>query len=363
MDYSKAISFVELLKAAKQCDNGVAWKNSVAKWMFNVHRNITSLRQDLLSKRYKLSNYVKFTIYEPKRRSICSTKFRDRVVQRSLCNNGLYSALVRPLIYDNGACQINKGTSFTIGRVNALLQKYYRSNNNSNIGYYYLIDIHNYFGSTPHKLLKEVVAKYVTEPNFMYHVFEIIDSFKDDRPQKMINEDPFGERGVGLGSQVSQLLQLLYMNDVDHYAKEQLGLKFYIRYMDDILIFHKDREYLNECFEKIKNMIESKGLELNPKSGSGKIEDGVKFLKVHFKLSSSGSVKHKITKSSIDRELRRISKLVQLFIADALSYKDLMAHFNSWVGHSKPRMSTSQFRIINTHLKKMLEQYNYESNQ
>lgn len=351
MDYSKVISFSELVKAANECAKGVRWKNSVSKWIFNIHKNVSDLRSKLLEGSYHLQPYVKFEVYEPKHRTICSTKFVDRVLQRSLCNNGLYDAFTKPLIYDNGACQVGKGTTFTLNRLISHLQHYFR-HNSTNYGYYMLIDIKNYFGSTPHQLLKECVAKYVSEVHFRDHVFEIIDSFKDNRPLTEINKDPFGQRGVGLGSQVSQLLQLLYLNDIDHYAKEVLKIKHYIRYMDDILIFDRDKENVIRWFHNISNLINQKGLTVNPKSRIGRLQDGIIYLKVNFKLTNTGKVTKRLVRSSINRELRRITKLISLLKQSKLSYKELLNHFNSWTGHSLPRMSRNQFRIINKHLMK-----------
>lgn len=349
LDYEKAISFDELLKAARQCDNSVSWKSSVIKWMYHEYGNVAELRKRLLNGTYKLSKYVKFQITEPKRRVIFSTKFVDRVLQRSLCNNGLYDALTKPLIYDNGACQVGKGTSFTLERFERMLHKYY-TDNHTNHGYAIVIDMHNYFGSTPHKLLKECVEKAVPEPNFKRHVFDIIDSFVDEREPSEIAADPFGVRGVGLGSQVSQLLELLYLNDVDHYIKEQLRIKYYIRYMDDLILFVKDKKSAREIFNILKEKIEAKGLELNPKSDIHPIENGVKFLKVHFKLTDSGAVKKRISKESVNKELRRITVLLRLYKENKIDYEFLLTHFNSWVGHFRVRMSSKQFPVINHHI-------------
>lgn len=355
LDYGKAISFDELVKAAKQCDNSVSWKSSVIKWMFNLYQNITDLRNRILNGTYHVSKYVKFEITEPKRRIIYSTKFIDRVLQRSLCNNGLYDALTKPLIYDNGACQVGKGTSFTLKRFERLLHGYFVDNGRSNIGYAIKLDIHNYFGSTPHGLLKECVASAVDEPNFKRHVFEIIDSFEDNRAESDISKDPFGRRGIGLGSQVSQLLELIYLNDVDHYIKEKLRIRQYIRYMDDMILFVKEKDDAVRIFSDLKTRIEAKGLKLNPKSQIMPIQNGIKFLKVNFRLTDTGKVKKRVSNESISRELRRISTLLRLFREEKIDYDYLIMHFNSWIGHFKKKMASKQFSILNEHIRKTIE--------
>lgn len=62
-------------------------------------------------------------------------------------------------------------------------------------------------------------------------VCRVIDSFE-------------GDRGLGLGSQISQIMELLVLNDLDHFIKEKLHIKYYIRYMDDFILIHPDRGYL-----------------------------------------------------------------------------------------------------------------------
>lgn len=143
---------------------------------------------------------------------------------------------------------------------------------------------------------------------------------------------------------------MLYLNDVDHYIKEQLRIKYYIRYMDDLILFVKDKKSAREIFNILKEKIEAKGLELNPKSDIHPIENGVKFLKVHFKLTDSGAVKKRISKESVNKELRRITVLLRLYKENKIDYEFLLTHFNSWVGHFRVRMSSKQFPVINHHI-------------
>ena len=64
----------------------------------------------------------------------------------------------------------------------------------------------------------------------------------------------------------SQVLAIFYLNDLDHYIKEELKIKYYVRYQDDFLLFHPSKEYLKECLEKIKIFLEKEKLQLNKKS-------------------------------------------------------------------------------------------------
>lgn len=64
----------------------------------------------------------------------------------------------------------------------------------------------------------------------------------------------------------SQILAIFYLNDMDHFIKEDLKIKYYIRYQDDFLLFHQSKEYLKYCFEEIRKFVKKEKLELNRKS-------------------------------------------------------------------------------------------------
>lgn len=64
----------------------------------------------------------------------------------------------------------------------------------------------------------------------------------------------------------SQVFAIFYLNDMDHYIKEELKIKYYVRYQDDFLLFHESKDYLKYCFQKIKEFLEKEKLTLNNKS-------------------------------------------------------------------------------------------------
>ena len=74
------------------------------------------------------------------------------------------------------------------------------------------------------------------------------------------------EKGLGIGNMTSQVLAIFYLNYLDHYVKEELKIKYYIRYQDDFLLFHSNKEYLKECLEKIEEFLKKEKLSLNKKT-------------------------------------------------------------------------------------------------
>lgn len=102
----------------------------------------------------------------------------------------------------------------------------------------------------------------------------------------------FGDeaRGIGLGSQLSQLVQLAQLDPIDHYATEVARPAFYIRYMDDFLLIDTDREKLTAAAREIEKRLNALGLELNPKSQLLPLRSGFVFLKWRFHLTPTGKV-------------------------------------------------------------------------
>ena len=321
----KVCSFEELYKAMHQCKKDVLWKDSVAGYVKNGLVNCYTLSGQLMDGTYKIDGYSYFTIHEPKTREIVSTRMKDRVFQRSLCDNYLYREMTKGLIYDNVACQRGKGTLFAMNRLNCHLQRYYREHGLN--GYVLQCDIKNYFGSTRHDVAMDVVKKRVKNKWALGQVNEIICSFgTDDNPNM----------GMGLGSQVTQLIQLAVLDDMDHYIKEELKIKQYIRYMDDFILIHPDKEYLKYCRIEIEKKLEKIHLQVNKKKTQiYPITRGVKFLGFRFILTNKGKVIRKLNKDNISKERRKLCRQKDLALEGVLTKDIVDKCYTSWKAHAK----------------------------
>ncbi len=318
-------SFESLYKAMNKCKKNVMWKGSVAGYVKNGLTNCLKLHQSLISGRYKIDEYTIFKVHEPKERRIVSTRFKDRVFQRSLCDNYLYKAMTNGFIYDNCACQIGKGVDFAMDRLDTHLHRFYRKH--GVVGYVLKCDLSNYFGSTHHSVAKSAVRKRVDDDWVFERVCDIIDSFNQD-------EDP--EVGMGLGSQVTQLIQLAILDELDHLIKEKLQIKYYIRYMDDFILIHEDKKYLEYCLEVIKCHVSGLKLQLSKKKTQlFPISHGIKFLGFHFYLTSSGKVIRKILNDNLSHERRKLKKLFNRVKEGIMTLEDVECCFQSWMAHAK----------------------------
>jgi retron-type reverse transcriptase len=317
-------SFENLYRSMYHCKKNVMWKDSVAGYVKNGLVNCHNLRKQLLEDSYKIDRYNLFTIYEPKERDIVSTRIKDRVFQRSLTDNYLYAEITKSFIYDNGACQVGKGTDFSRDRLNCLMQRYYRKHGTQ--GWVLSCDIKNYFGSTPHRTAKEAVSRNIKDDWCKNHVHKIIDSF---------NQGPDPDVGMGLGSQITQLAQLSVLNSMDHMIKERLGIKYYIRYMDDFHLIHHDKEHLRYCLKVIEDHLTSLGLKLNSKKTQiYPLRQGITFLGFRFLLSDTGKIIRLLRKSNVSHERRKLKRMSGLVREGRMTKDHVDECYTSWKAHA-----------------------------
>ena len=331
--FSNATEFGVLYKALKKVCRNVRWKDSVVGYEANALKNTYNLRQDLLHGKYKISPYQRFTIYEPKKRDIVATRIRDRQFQKALCTAGLYDDIVEHLIHDDGACQTNKGTDFTLDRMTAHLRRYY--NEHGTEGWVLKCDIRKFFPSTSHEIAKKAVLKRVADERAAKAVCEVIDSFD-------------GEIGIGLGSQISQLVELAVLDDLDYFIKERLRIKHYLRYMDDFVLIHPDKEYLRQCWKLIAEHVGAIGLNLNEKTTLYPLRQGVRMMNWRFVISDSGRIIKYMNNKKLGKQRRKMRKLMEREQNEELAAGTTKTSLTAWIANAK-RGSTFSQRQQMTH--------------
>lgn len=224
--YSDLTDANVLMKSGKECIKTVSWKQSVqAFYLDRINR--VRIAKERLEKMDRMSDgFVVFDANDKgKMRTIRSVCIDERMVQKA-CSNELLLPRIRPkLIYDNYASLEDRGVSMAFRRIKANMHKAFRKFGTND--YPILVsDLHAYFDSIDHDVIYEKCKKlFVNDPKGLYLLMDFVDAF--------------GEKSLGLGSQVSQALAVFYPNDIDHYIKEKLKIKYYGRYMDDFYLIHE----------------------------------------------------------------------------------------------------------------------------
>lgn len=319
-NYDNLCTCNALFKAARSSGKSIRWKASVQRYFMSWLRNIVQLRQMLLEGKDVTMGFIEFDLIERgKKRHIKSVHFKERVAQRSLCDNALVPVLSRSLIYDNGASLEGKGISFARDRLKHHLHQYYRRTG-SNAGYVLLMDFSGYFDNIQHGPVYEMLDRAFDDKR----IFELCRYFIE----------PFGEKSLGIGSQVSQILAVSYRSSIDHYVKEILRVKEYGCYMDDCYLIHESKEYLWYCLEEIDRLCREKGIRLNRKKTQiVKLSHGFPYMKGIYYLAGTGKVIVKPCKVNTVRHRRKLKKFRRFLDQGELNREQIRCAHNSYRGY------------------------------
>lgn len=216
--------FVSMLK----CKKNVSWKPSVKSFVLNGVENCLKMEEQLQNDTWINRKPKPIVVTYPKRRECLSIPFRDRVYQRSINDNSLYPQTTKHFVYTNIACQKFKGTKKAMDVMRHYLHRYY-INNKTNVGYVVWIDIHGYYQNMRHKDVNECFYK-------------MCDSDTASMSQDVLDTQYSGDIGYNPGSQMVQIAGISLLNELDHFIKEKLHCKSFIRYMDDSYLITNDKE-------------------------------------------------------------------------------------------------------------------------
>lgn len=320
MNKEDVIGFEALYETMQKCKRGVMWKDSVAHYVLNAVEETIKLEESLKNGTYKARPPRLFKITCPKERDIVSVSFRDRVFQRSLNDNSIYPQISRTLIYDNAACQKDKGTDFARKRLTCFLQRHYRKHGKD--GFVLQCDIAGYYPNMRHD---------VAEACFKKH----LDSWSYERAVQILHTQYPGEVGYGPGSQMIQLAGILVLSDLDHFIKERLRAKHYIRYMDDFIIISESKEYLEKCLEQIGDELHKIGFTLHPKKTRiYPLKEGIQFLGFIFRLTGTGKVLKLIIPKNVKAYRKKLRRLVNLAKKGRIPSKKVDDCYKSWRSHA-----------------------------
>lgn len=324
--YERYITLENLYKMwfiiKKTCKN----KKDVYYFSLNLNTNLNNIYNALKNKTYIPSKYKIFIVYEPKPRVVMSQTIADKLVNHFIANYYLMPYLESSLIDSNVATRTNKGGKYAMD----LLKKYFNKIliNNPNEEIYCLkIDVSKYFYSIDHKILLEMLDKKLADKDVIGLIKIIISETNNDYVNEFIKkcnikynlDIPYyiDNKGLSIGAMSSQFLAIFYLNEIDHYIKEVLKCKYFIRYMDDFFILDTDKEKLKNCYKKIKDKIEKLNLKINKKSNIYRCSKGVSFIGYTYKV-----INNKLFISCKKDTIKRIEKkLVYLKENDIRKYK------------------------------------------
>jgi retron-type reverse transcriptase len=285
----------------------------------NLDENIRTIQSELLSGTYKTSEYSIFKIYDPKEREIYRLPFRDRVVHHAIMNI-LENIWVPIFVSNTYSCIKGRG-------IHGLLKHLKRDLRDvENTQYCLKLDIRKYYPSIDHEIMKAIICRKIKDVQLL----KLLDGIIDSAP------------GVPIGNYLSQFFSNLYLTYFDHWLKEVKQVKYYYRYADDMVILHKDKEYLHSLLIEINNYLECHlNLELKGNYQVFPVEKrGIDFIGYIFYHT------HILMRKTIKKNFcRRVAKLNKRNI----SGKQYRMEVCSWIGWAKHCNSKNLLKTIIHH--------------
>jgi len=325
--WPNVISFEALLHAAEQARLGKRFRPAVAVFHFNLERELWRLHEELSRKTYRPGAYRTFTIHHPKKRQISAAPYRDRVVHHALVNV-LEPIFERTFLADSYACRKGKGTHAAVRRCQEFMKRF---------RYVLKADVQKFFPSVDHAILKERLGRKIKDPDVLWLAGQIIDGSnpQEEALHYFPGDDLFtpGERrrGIPIGNQTSQFFANVYLDPLDHFVKDHLGIKGYVRYVDDFLVFGDDKCQLADVREQVGTFLASLRLKLHPtKRVISPVKNGIRFL--GYRVFPTHRL---LPKENVRRFRRRVRGMQADYAAGRLEWPTIVQRLMSWVGHAK----------------------------
>lgn len=311
------------IKARRGKREGKNARKSCLRFERELEDNLIKLQHELLSHEYRLSGYRTFPVHEPKTRTITALiNHRDRVVQQALMDV-LEPIFEQSFISHSYACRAGKGTHAGSDKAQQMMRECLRQHSTL---FALKADVHRYFASVQHDRLKALIRRKISCRKTLWLTDTIIDSYHEPgRPGY----------GIPIGNLTSQLFANIYLDALDQRVKCRLSERWYVRYMDDFIILHHDKDRLRYLRIDIELFLAHQlGLELNNKTQIFPVAvrngRGLDFLGYYI-----WPHKRRLRKDSLKRFKRRVRQLQKQYAEGRISLGEIKQQLASWLAHAK----------------------------
>jgi len=327
--FENACSFGNLVRAYRKARRGKRDRRAVLAFDLNQEDELIRLEQELRDGSYRPGGYRNFLIFDPKRRVISAAPFRDRVVHHAIVNV-IEPLFERRFIADSYSCRSEKGTHMALDRFTRFARRY---------PYVLKGDIVQYFPSIDHDILLAMLSRVLDDDRLMNLLARILESGKDvfREEYRMVffpGDDLFSAclpRGLPIGNLTSQFLANVYLDPLDHFVKEELRERGYIRYCDDFVVFGESREYLEGVRGRIELFLRGLRLVAHPrKTVVVPVRHGVPFL--GFLVFPDH---RRLLRRSVTRAGRRLRRLAEAYADGLVSLAEVRQSVQAWIGHAR----------------------------
>ena len=312
--FYQKVKFRKMYEAYERASKGKHQNKEVILFEMDLGANLLSILNDVYFGRYKIGIYRKFIVYEPKERTILALPFRDRVMQQWYVEEFIKPIFLPKMIDQTYACIKDRGAHLAVTTLNRYMKEKYKLNSN-----FYILkaDISKFFNNIDKQILYKLIEKRVKDKAFLKCTKSLI---FDGTPKK----------GIPIGNYTSQFFANIYLTELDHFVKENLRIKYYVRYMDDFILLLDSKEEAIRVLKEVRKFLNEKlQLDLNKKTNYFKANQGVTFLGYHVYLR-----KIRLLNSNKKRIYKRVKYWNELYDKNELDIFKAAEGLKSWVGHA-----------------------------
>lgn len=233
--FDSLCSFENLLLAYRKARKGSGNTREAQIFHFHLETCLLDIQSQMREGKYQPGAFRYFQLRDPKARTIAVAPFRDRVVHHALINV-LEPIFERKFIYHSYATRKGKGSHKAIAQAQQYLRRW---------KWFYKADIEKFFDSVDHDQLLLLLARNIKDVQVLLLA------------EKIIRNGGTQGKGLPIGNLTSQFLANVYLDPFDHFIKDELGIKGYLRYMDDFVLFGHSRSELKVLRDLSKNQLVS----------------------------------------------------------------------------------------------------------
>ena len=323
--WPQVVDFNNLLEAFRMVRKGKRDRTSVAKLYFNLDDRLFDLRDSLTSHSWHPGKWREFVVNEVKPRFIQAPAAEDRIVHWALMLQAAWF-FERRFIYDSYACRVGKGAHRASKRTTQYLREATRLWGNP-----YVIkgDISKYFPSIDQAILMETITDIIADRDVLW-LFDLIIRAEQYQTAANVIKPAYGA-GICIGALTSQWLANLYFDPIDHFIKETLGVKFYLRYMDDFVVIGPTKAWCHMALDTIEKRVNLRKLRLNPKTDIYPASHGIDF--VGYRHWTDHTLPRKRTVKRARRLFAEIQRLYEMGEVDISYITPRVASFTGYMQH------------------------------
>ena len=325
--WDRLVGFDNLLLAYHRARLGKRKRADVAWFSLSLESELLGLQAELQNNVYRPGAYRQFMVYERKPRVISAAPFRDRVVHHAIMNL-IEGPLDRRFIDDCYACRKGKGVHAAVDRYQHYARRY---------AYALKLDVRRYFPSIDHLILKGSLRHRIKDLRLLNLLDVIIDhSPASDAPLEYFPGDDLftpleRQCGIPIGNLTSQFFANLYLDDLDHWVKEELQVPAYLRYVDDLILLDDDKNRLWAWRNAIAQRMNDLRLRLH--SGKAQVYRAADWLDVLGYVVKP--YRRRLRNENGHRFHRRLRGMAKAYARGRLDLRRVGASVNAWIGHAK----------------------------